>query len=100
MKRRTIELFTLEAASLAVDARETIAEASRVARLLAHAGQAADEAAVACYSRAEPDEMRAQAGRLRGSVLHCLMLAAELQAQAGRLEQIASVREARVDHDA
>jgi hypothetical protein len=94
MGRNTIEMVALEAASLRADVKEAIYAASVQGRMLAHIGHAADQAAVNYTGDATADELRACAARLRGAVLHGLVALAELQAQVGRLEQVASVREA------
>ena len=94
MGRTTIEMLTLEAASLQADVKEAIYAASVQGRMLAQIGAAADETAVNCTGGATAEELRACAARLRGTVLHGLIALAQLQAQVRRLEQAASVREA------
>jgi len=96
MSGSTITLVTLEDASLAADARSVVGATEEQGRMLAHVGRAAAECLHDLFRDATADELRSRATRLRGAALHALLLAAELHSNAGRLEQIASVREAAV----
>ncbi len=94
MRKASIAYVRLESACLSYDVKETVAAGSRLGRLLAAVGEGADEALVDLLGDADPEELRSRAARLRGAALHGAVVLADLQACAGRLEQIASVLEA------
>lgn len=94
MRKPSIARVQIETASLRYDVRETVAAGSRLGRLLAAIGEGADESLADLMGDADPETLRSRAARLRGAALHGAVVLADLQACAGRLEQIASVLEA------
>ena len=78
----------------------TFDAAAKAARALEHAGAAAFVAATMdAFANDDAEALDARAVRIRGAALHALMLAAELASQAGRLEQLASVRRCAQEKD-
>jgi hypothetical protein len=89
----SIHCLRLEADTLSGDVRRAFDRAAEVAHALEDVGDAAADAAEQdAFRNVGPAVLRSRAGRLRGAALHAMSLAAELAVQAGRLEQIASVR--------
>lgn len=92
-KRPTVQLLSLEVEGVRHDVLWTFDAAAKAAKGLEHAGAAAFVAATMdAFADDDAEALDARAVRLRGAALHALMLAAELVSQAGRLEQLASVR--------
>ena len=93
MARDSIEYRRLEAASLRYDVKSTIELAATSGKMLGYVGDAAYDAGLDQFANANPQELRSAASRMRGAVLHGMTVLAELQACAGRLEQLASILE-------
>lgn len=92
--RKTIHYVRLEEAVLHASARHITQVAYHQGRVLADVGHEASDAIAELMFRESPEQLRARATRIRSAVLHALTVIAELQAQAGSLEHLASVREA------
>ena len=94
MSKRSIEMVSLEAASVAAEVREVVGVSTTHARALAEIGSAAQESIFELSSAADEQELRTHAVKLRGAALHSLLCSAELVSGSARLEQLAAVREA------
>ena len=92
MRKPTIAHLSLETASLRHDAREAIAVVYGHSRALRDGADLLFEAELS--HALDASELRRIATRVRCTVAHSLMVLSELQARAGRLEQIAAVLEA------
>jgi len=93
MARDSIEYRRLEAASLRYDVKAAIEQAATAGKALGYVGDAAHDALLDQFANSDPQELRSAAFRMRGVVLHGMTVLAELQACAGRLEQLASILE-------
>ncbi len=97
MKTSTIKSIRLESSSLRVDIRSAFDTAARHSLRLEAVGASAHSASTDdAFADADSDELRHRATRLRGCALHAAALAADLAAEAGRLEQAADVKDASV----
>ena len=84
----------IETATIHLEIKEVMESSVRLGRLLGQIGAIADAAVAACSARAPTKTLRGTAAQIGSLVLHALVVVAELQACAGRLDQLAAVLEA------
>jgi hypothetical protein len=94
MRKRTIATVTLEAASVAAEAKEIASLGCAQARALVQGGTAAEDALAELGGGADAGELRQRAVRLLGAAGYARGLCSELTSAAARLDQIAALLEA------
>ena len=92
MKTPSIISATVELASLKRELLDTISAVEERARELQHCGEAAETAVAAALVDEQWDEFDARASRLRAAASYAHIVAADLDASAGRLRGLAWLR--------